>query len=71
MDPVGIALAEEPLPVLALVVDTAQMQPRGQSRGNQNIGACRVSTAHTSGLPSGSASGRAMTRLCTRSTFDS
>src|SRR5580704_14432090 len=33
----------------AVVVDTGQMQPRGQSRGNQNIGACRVSTAHTSG----------------------
>ena len=31
------------------VVDTGQMHPRGQSRGNQNIGACRVSTAHTSG----------------------
>jgi hypothetical protein len=26
-----------------------QMQPRGQSLGNQNIGAWRVSTAHTSG----------------------
>jgi hypothetical protein len=25
------------------------MHPRGQSRGNQNIGACRVSTAQTSG----------------------
>jgi hypothetical protein len=25
------------------------MQPRGQSLGNQNIGACRVSTAHASG----------------------
>ena len=39
----------------AVVVDTAQTHPRGQSRGNQNIGACRVSTAQTSG----SAPGRA------------
>jgi hypothetical protein len=33
----------------AVVLDTGQMHPRGQSRGNQNIGACRVSTAQTSG----------------------
>lgn len=41
----------------AVVPGPAQMHPRGQSRGNQNIGACRVSTAHTSGrapgLPAG------------------
>jgi hypothetical protein len=43
----------------AVVVDTGQTQPRGQSRGNQNIGACRVSTAHTSGgLPGAEAGGR-------------
>jgi hypothetical protein len=33
----------------AVVVDTGQMHPLGQSRGNQNIGAWRVSTAHTKG----------------------
>ena len=35
-----------------------QMQPRGQSRGNQNIGACRVSTAHTCGGAAGFAAER-------------
>jgi hypothetical protein len=40
-----------------VVADTGQMQPRGQSRGNQNIGACRVSTAHTSGGASGFVAG--------------
>ena len=29
-----------------------QAVPRGQSRGNQNIGACRVSTVHTRGSSS-------------------
>ena len=32
-----------------VVVDAGQMQPRGQSLGNQKIGACRRSTAHTNG----------------------
>jgi hypothetical protein len=35
-----------------VVADTGQMHPRGQSLGNQNIGAWRVSTAYTSGGPS-------------------
>ena len=37
----------------AVVRVDAQMQPRGQSRGNQNIGACRVSIAQTDGGASG------------------
>lgn len=46
-----------------VVVDTGQTHPRGQSRGNQNIGACRVSTAQTSGGSPGSvAAGRGRDR---------
>ena len=40
-----------------VVADTVQMQPLGQSLGNQNIGACLVSTAHTSGGASAFAAG--------------
>ena len=40
-----------------VVAGTGQMQPRGQSRGNQNVGAWRVSTAHTSGGASGFVAG--------------
>jgi hypothetical protein len=46
-----------------VVADTGQMHPRGQSRGNQNIGACRVSTAHTSGRLPGLAAGMRGTNL--------
>src|ERR1700743_2816538 len=35
----------------AVVVDTGQAQPRGQSRGNQNMGACRGATAPPPGVP--------------------
>ncbi len=40
-----------------VVADTGQMHPRGQSLGNQNIGAWRVSTAQTSGGASGFVAG--------------
>jgi len=40
-----------------VVADTGQMQPRGQSLGNQNSGACQVSTAQTSGGAWGSLAG--------------
>jgi hypothetical protein len=46
----------------SLVVGTGHTQPRGQSRGNQKLGACRVSTAHTRGEATGSAPGRGSNR---------
>jgi hypothetical protein len=29
----------------AVVAETGQMQPRGQSRGNQKLGSCRVTVS--------------------------
>lgn len=55
---------------VGVVVDTGQIQPRGQSLGNQNIGAWRVSTAHTSGRAPGSPAGaRGWNRVSERSSL--